>query len=126
MLTRLGKWVVVLMLVVATGGHWALLQSAAWVGMAFKYSQAAPFKVALVKTFDGKHPCQLCRLVSEGKKSEKKQGRQNLIVKIDFFLAARALGITPPTRFEGPWPPAAEVLERRESPLTPPPRHLHV
>lgn len=33
MVRRCGTWLVVLALVVATGGHWAVLQLCAWTGM---------------------------------------------------------------------------------------------
>ncbi len=37
-----------------------------WVGMAISYSQdSSSFSEALAKTFDGKHPCKLCKFVAE-------------------------------------------------------------
>ena len=39
------------------GGHWAVLQATAWVGMLVKYSEAEGVEVGISKTFDGKHPC---------------------------------------------------------------------
>ena len=63
MLPRLGKWVVVFTLVVSTGGHWFALQSVAWVTMAVNFAQTDSFDVALKKTFDGKHPCRICKTV---------------------------------------------------------------
>src|SRR6185503_1214165 len=71
--TRIAKVLVVGALVCAIGGHWAVLQSVAWVGMFVKFSQSDPLMPALVKTFDGKPPCTLCLLIATGKKSEKKQ-----------------------------------------------------
>ena len=56
LVVRLGKWLVVLALVVMIGGHWALLQSAAWVRMAVKFSEKETLVVALEKTFNGKNP----------------------------------------------------------------------
>ena len=50
---RLFKWLVAGLLILTIGGHWAVLQSVAWVGMAVSYSQNASFKEALQKTFDG-------------------------------------------------------------------------
>ena len=41
--------------------------------MLFNYSRDATFSEAIQKTFDGQHPCKLCKIVSEGKKSERKQ-----------------------------------------------------
>ena len=72
MLKALPKFVVVLALACSIGLHWEFLQSIAWVSMVVSYSQTAPLTTALQKTFDGTHPCSLCRQVADGKRSEKK------------------------------------------------------
>jgi len=64
---------------------WTLLQSVAWVSMIVRYSQRDSISAAISKTFDGKHPCALCQIVSEGKKSEQKEQRQISIRKIEIF-----------------------------------------
>src|SRR6185295_12505017 len=99
MRSRLGKWLVVAALTCAIGGHWTLLQSVAWVTMAVNYSQTAPLNEALAKTFDGKHPCPICKLVTEGKKSERQQVLEKIVTKIDFFLTAPAVVLYPPKQF---------------------------
>ena len=83
-------------LAISIGLHWAVLQSVAWVGMVVNYSQSAPLAVALARTFDGRHPCKLCKLVNEGKKSEKSQELQKPAAKIDFFLSQNPVTIFPP------------------------------
>src|SRR5207249_11957392 len=50
------KWMTVVTLTFVLGGHWAILQSVAWVTMVAGYSQADPFKEALVKTSDVRRP----------------------------------------------------------------------
>ena len=40
--------------------HLPLLQVVAWSGMLVGYSREAPLREAVVKTFDGAHPCKLC------------------------------------------------------------------
>jgi hypothetical protein len=118
----MGKWVVVLALVVSTGGHWFALQSVAWVGMAFRFARNDPLVVALEKTFDGRHPCQLCKAVAAGQKSERKQASLKVETKLDFWLVRAALTLIAPAPFvvlpdeSGPMP------LRAESPPTPPPR----
>ena len=69
--TRLTRLLVVLTLTLSLGAHWVLLQSVAWMGMVVHYSQNATVTEALSKTFDGQHPCKLCKFVKEGKQSEK-------------------------------------------------------
>jgi len=58
-------------LIIAVGGHWAVLQSVAWVSMAVTYSKTDSLEVALKKTFDGRHPCKLCAAVKEASKRNK-------------------------------------------------------
>ena len=104
------------------GAHWMLLQSVAWVGMVMTYSQDAPFIEAVAKTFDGRHPCQLCKMVQKGKAQEKKQETQKPTTKLDQLLAAKQSVFLFPPRLE--WlvstvlPPS---LSRCDSPPTPPP-----
>lgn len=57
---------ILLALVLSLGLHWTVLQSAAWVGMVVSYSRDGSVLDAFQKTFDGKHPCPLCKLVARG------------------------------------------------------------
>lgn len=112
----------VLALVVVIGGHWALLQSAAWVGMAVNFSKQESLATALQKTFDGRHPCKLCKIVKAGQSSEQKRDLQKLGVKFEFLAVAGSCGLFPP----GPIRHFALSPERarasRAAPLLPPPR----
>src|ERR1035438_7892946 len=54
------------------GLPWAFLQWFAWTTMLVDNLTTNSFFVALQRTFDGKHPCPLCKAIAEGKKSEKK------------------------------------------------------
>ncbi len=47
------------------GLHYAVVQMVGWVNMTVEYSRAAPLSEALAMTFDGKHPCELCKLVEK-------------------------------------------------------------
>ena len=112
----------VLALVIVTGGHWALLQSAAWVGMAVNYAQSEPVSVALEKTFDGKHPCNLCKLVKKGKAAERKHAFQKLEAKFEFLTVAGTCGLFPPRPFRHFNPQTERADARVETPRPPPPR----
>jgi hypothetical protein len=121
MLPKASKWLVVVMLCVTLGFHWSLLQSAAWVGMMVDYSCQGSIKDAVTKTFDGQHPCPLCKLVREGKKSEKTPQAQQIVKKIDLFAGKTAAFYFPPQT--APAPPFSLVtVTRTEPPLLPPPR----
>jgi hypothetical protein len=121
-LKRLSKVAVVLSLVCIVGGHWALLQSVAWVGMAVKFSQKEPVAVALKKTFDGAHPCSLCKAVAEGKKSEEKREAQEPITKLEFVSALQFSLPTPPEQPLDLTGFLATTTSRSQAPPSPPPR----
>src|SRR6184192_2118682 len=121
MLGRFAKRFMVLALVLVTAGHWALLQSIAWVGMAVSYSQNGTLKEALVKTFDGQHPCKLCKAVQEGKKSERKQAPQKPITKLDFFCLTPSLTVKAPAFVPVSTDSAGATSALGEAPPKPPP-----
>jgi hypothetical protein len=121
-LARLSKWLVVLMLTLSLGFHWAFLQSVAWVGMVVTYSQDSTLGEALSKTFDGKHPCKLCKAVQEGQKSEKKETALKLDIKKEFLCEAEITLLCPPTDFTLLPSFSHSVLNRTETPPVPPPR----
>jgi len=122
--SRLLKWLAVLTLTFVLGGHWAILQSVAWMTMVAGYSQTDPLKNALVKTFDGKHPCPICKFVAKGKKSEQKHETQKLLTKLDFILAPTRVTIYPPSPAPRHFSLAVFAESRSETPPTSPPRHL--
>jgi len=67
----------VLLLVLSLGLHWALLQTVAWTGMLVSYSAEGSFQEAVSKTFDGEHPCPLCKAIKKGRAEEKQQEQQS-------------------------------------------------
>jgi hypothetical protein len=110
-------------LLISIGGHWALLQSVAWVGMAVNYSiDEGSVATGLKKTFDGNHPCPLCKLVDKGLDSEKKPEPKVKTFKLDLFLTTRVIVLSPPQFREIPRA-LNEVAEPRTArPPAPPPR----
>ena len=76
MLARSTKLLLVLTLTLSLGAHWAFLQSIAWVGMVVSYSRDGSFLDAVSKTFDGRHPCSLCKAIKQGRSEEKEQDSQ--------------------------------------------------
>ena len=45
-----------------------MLQCVAWIKMLATYSQAEGVQEGLKMTFDGEHPCAMCRMISQAKK----------------------------------------------------------
>jgi hypothetical protein len=57
--------------------------------MIVDYSKQDSICHAIAKTFDGAHPCSLCRVVNAGKNSEKKSDLQSPTPKIDMICVWR-------------------------------------
>lgn len=122
MLLRLGKWLVVMVLTTAIGGHWVILQSIAWISMTVNYSQSSSLKEALVKTFSGRNPCSICKIVSEGRKAEKQQPQQEPVSKLDLLLVVHSVAFLAPKADPASPSLPGIPLDRVESPPSPPPR----
>src|SRR5438874_2802186 len=84
-----GRIATIFALCCAIGLHWIALQSLAWTTMIIDYSKRAPICQAITQTFDGAHPCSLCRAVNAGKNSEKKSDLQAPTPKIDMICVWR-------------------------------------
>ena len=120
-LRNVSRWILIGLLALTVGGQWFILQSAAWAGMIVSYSKSATLTEAIGKTFDGQHPCPLCKFVARSQGHEKKQEMQQP-PKADFFLNAVFVvrfGLRP---FAGHPPAQVLVLARCEAPPLPPPR----
>ena len=72
-LIRTGQYFLIGALLVSMGGHLALLQTIAWGDMLVEFSSKGSFSEAVDKTFDGEHPCHLCKVVKKSKSEEKKK-----------------------------------------------------
>jgi hypothetical protein len=121
--SRLAKSFVAILLIVAVGGHWTFLQSVAWVKMVMDFSQDAPISVAVAKTFDGKHPCKLCKFVQHGKATEKSQNAVKAKIKIDQWMPANEALLTFQDCAESQnFPSIHFLVGRLNDPPVPPPR----
>ena len=72
------KTITVLGLVFSLSLHWALLQTVAWTGMIISYSHGNSFQEAIRLTFDGQHPCCLCKAIKQGRSHEKQQEQKQV------------------------------------------------
>ena len=124
MLFRLPKLALVVALACSLGLHWGLLQSVAWLSMLVSYAQEAPLKEAVVKTFDGKHPCPLCKEIAKSKQSEKKSESAPAGKKFEFLYSGAAFVFTAPSHcWETCWPNDS-FGSLAHTPPVPPPRQL--
>jgi hypothetical protein len=111
-------------LLAATGTHWMLLQSVAWTTMLADNLRNGSFVEAVEKTFDGQHPCSLCKRISAEKKSEKKADFPPSAQRLEFISKRTVFVFAAPSDFRVQ--PESSVLVRQlaHKPPTPPPRAL--
>jgi hypothetical protein len=122
LLSRLSKLFLILALSTSIGLHWAFLQSVAWMSMLVSYSHSSAFAEAVVKTFDGQHPCRLCNLVEDGKKTEKAQKVLKPQAKLDFLIFKPVSFIHLHPQAQQVWGIIATLRPRTNPPPLPPPR----
>lgn len=118
------RFTTVLVLVLSLGLHWALLQTVAWTGMIVSYSRDASFTEAVSKTFDGEHPCALCKVIQKSRADEKKQDQQQAkpISKMDLGLVWQTIAFNFDCDREPIPSPDVNASSRREEPPKPRPR----
>ncbi len=112
------------------GGHWAVLQSVAWVQMLGDYSQrTGSVAVAVTETFDGQHPCELCRQIQAAKANEHKGGKPMAAAgkedaRVKALLATVNPALPARTAIKIVFARTASLsgLSRNDPPPTPPPR----
>lgn len=124
MFTRLGHALLIVALVAALGGHWAVLQTVAWTNMLAANLRTDSLEIAVAKTFDGSHPCGLCKEISAGKTAEKKTEFPSLAKKLEFVSVCPVFIFSSPTDFY--LVPEIEALAcpLGQQPPVPPPRLL--
>jgi len=98
-LSRCGNCFVVVLLVLTMGLHWTALQTVAWATMLTANLSCENFSTAVSNTFDGKHPCCLCKAIAAGKKSEKKQELTPGKTKLEYLPLERSCCLFTPAYF---------------------------
>ena len=95
--SNLGPLCIAAALFLLAGGHWGAMQTMAWAGMLWNYTQADGSLLSGVKkTFDGEHPCTLCKSIKTAKKTE--QSKPVTLVatkKIETFPAPLCAALPP-------------------------------
>ena len=122
------RLVLLLVAALSLGLHYAVVQVVGWVNMTVEYSQTAPLSEALVMTFDGKHPCELCKLVEKelghAEQDEKRAPETKVELKLPPVICW-VDGIQLLHLSHAPMPVAKRderARFRRERPPLPPPR----
>ena len=114
----------ILAVLAAMGMHWTVLQSVAWTRMLAGNLGSCSLTEAVQKTFDGKHPCCLCKAIAAEKKSEQKREFTPLIRKLEFPPVKETLVLIPPSYFR--LLPQTNTFAHSliQPPPTPPPRGI--
>jgi hypothetical protein len=122
---RVVMWICLLPAILGmSDGHWALLQSVAWAKMIVQYSRSASIETAIEQTFDGQHPCAMCKMIQKAQQSERKQELQQSSFKDDLvFLATYDSLYLDPVWSWGPESDNSTYPVRSDPPPVPPPRH---
>ncbi len=61
----MGRMLLVLLMLVAMGGHISVIQIAAWTGMIISRTPAQGFSQAVASTLSGDQPCRVCQTVKQ-------------------------------------------------------------
>jgi hypothetical protein len=125
-LKGIGRCLLILALLGATGGHWAVLQTVAWGDMLAKNLQTDSVEAAIKKTFDGSHPCKLCKQISAGKSSEKKSETPLGIKKLEFISERPMFVFVAPQNFQLLTESFSPLDGLNHLPSVPPPRSLSI
>ncbi len=126
MLARLAKFFVIAALVLTTGAHWAALQTVAWTTMLANNLRTRSFTEAVSDTFDGEHPCCLCKAIKAGKKAEKNSESVAPVLKMEFPPTTEQFTLNPPAQFEELSASDCRADFFSPQPPVPPPRSFFV
>jgi hypothetical protein len=122
MKSRLAAFLCVMAVFQLMGGHWAVLQVTAWVGMLVRNSETEGVGIGISKTFDGEHPCSLCLSIAKNKQTEKKQSSQFAAAEMYLIVPAQRWTLRPPHYFWYLEIPSASLFSCDNGPPVPPPR----
>lgn len=86
--------------------------------------QTSSWHKAIERTFDGRHPCCICKQIAADKQSEKKSDVQVEAKKLDYSYTSFEFVFSPPTAFYEVGDLQSAVTSLTRTPSVPPPREL--
>lgn len=119
---RVGRFMMIVTLIVTMGAQWSVLQMVAWTAMLGNNLRTQSMTEAMTHTFDGLHPCCLCKAIAAAKKSEKKNEVSPELKRLEFLPAATRFVLIPPSQIQVS--PETDIFGPSfiQEPPTPPPR----
>jgi hypothetical protein len=110
------------MLLGVMGGPWPAMQIVAWTTMLATNLRAHTLSQAVTRTFDGRHPCSLCKAIAAGTKSESKSEPAPPVIRQEFVPMSQSIAIVVSHRATFRIAFAKIVQSLTDQPPTPPPR----
>jgi hypothetical protein len=96
MFAKARRFVVAVALFLSIGSQWFCLQSLAWATMMIDFSQHGSLRQAITQTFDGAHPCHICKQISKARETEKKQDTRRSFTKANLICTFQRIVLMPP------------------------------
>jgi hypothetical protein len=121
---KFGQVLMIVAMLMATGTHWLAFQSFAWTTMLAENLHTSSWQRAIQRTFDGKHPCCLCKQIAKDKQSEKKSDAQLEVKKLDFSHNQFEFVFCAPSRFYEVCAANDSIATLMHPPALPPPKEL--
>lgn len=125
---RVSRALTVLVALLLAVGPLGLLQVVAWTGMAFNYGTRYGVTEGLGRTFDGQHPCSLCKEITKTRADNKESPSAVAVTPVKVIGVLSVIAQCPTaelseTRFA--YYPASDFFTTRsDRPASPPPRTL--
>jgi hypothetical protein len=121
---KFGQILMIVAALSATGTHWLALQSVAWTTMLAENLHTASWERAVQCTFDGKHPCCLCKEIAKNKQSEKKSDVQVEVKQLEYSHTSLEFVFCPPSHFYEVRTANDAAISLGQPPSLPPPKEL--
>ena len=121
-LLRFARLLLALALCVSIEAHLTALQPVAWATMLVKNATRSSLAKAVGETFDGQHPCNLCKQINAAQHQPKQSKISVVATKPDLICATRAIRLVPSCSRAEFLSLEAVATRRPQSPPTPPPR----
>lgn len=121
---KFGQVLMIFAALSATGTHWLALQSVAWTTMLAENLHKASWEHAVQCTFDGKHPCCLCKQIAKEKQSEKKSDVQVEVKQLEYSYTRFEFVFCPPSHFYEVHAASDAAVSLTQAPSLPPPKEL--
>ena len=120
----LRRSIAILVLIVISGGHWPALQGVAWITMLVSNFRTCSISDAMSHTFDGRHPCPLCKAIASAKKTEKTSQLVVPATRLEFVLSPARFSLDEEFCCDRSAPACSFAAELTPQPPTPPPRSI--